>query len=94
MQNKNVDDTLRGIAGLFILISLALGAWVHPGWYLFTAFVGANLLQSAFTGWCPMMALLRRAGLPGRPGVGIPQPAVQRRPMPSGGGAREWERLR
>jgi hypothetical protein len=59
-----VDDWLRGIAGSFVLISLALGAWVHPGFYLFTAFVGLNLLQSAFTGWCPMMALLRRLGVP------------------------------
>lgn len=64
MAKKNVNDFLRGIAGLFVLISLALGTWVHPGWYLFTAFVGANLFQSSLTGWCPMMALLRRLGVP------------------------------
>ena len=48
------------IAGTFILVSLALGWFVSPWWLLFTAFVGANLLQSAFTNWCPMMTLLRR----------------------------------
>lgn len=61
---KTVDQSLRGIAGLFIVISLALGYWVHPAFYLFTAFVGLNLLQSAFSNWCPMMSLLRRLGLP------------------------------
>lgn len=51
---------LRAIAGFFVMLSVALGHFVHPGWYLFTAFVGLNLFQSAFTDWCPMMALLRR----------------------------------
>lgn len=55
-----LNDYLRAIAGFFVLLSLALGYWVHPGFYLFTAFVGLNLLQSAFSGWCPMMAILRR----------------------------------
>jgi len=50
------------IAGSFILASVALGYWVHPNWYLFTAFVGLNLLQSAFTNWCPMITLLRALG--------------------------------
>jgi hypothetical protein len=59
----SVDRTLRGIAGFFVLISLALGYWVHPGFYLFTAFVGLNLLQSSVTNWCPMMAILRKVGL-------------------------------
>jgi hypothetical protein len=57
-----LNEWLRAIAGTFILLSLALGWLVHPNFFLFTAFVGANLLQSAFTGWCPMMALLRRLG--------------------------------
>jgi hypothetical protein len=48
-----------------VLLSLALGHWVNPAWYLFTAFVGLNLLQSAFTKWCPMMWLLDRLGLKG-----------------------------
>jgi Protein of unknown function (DUF2892) len=54
-----INRYLRLFAGLFILISLTLGYLVHPGWYLFTAFVGLNLLQSAFTNWCPLMALLK-----------------------------------
>jgi len=57
-----LNESIRGIAGTFVLISLALGYWVHPAFYLFTAFVGLNLLQSAFTRWCPMMALLRALG--------------------------------
>ena len=59
----NVNEALRLIAGFFILLSVALGWFVHPGFYLFTAFVGLNLLQSAFTKWCPMMAILRKAGV-------------------------------
>ena len=61
---KTVDEMLRGIAGAFILISLVLGHLVSPWFYLFTAFVGANLLQSSFTGWCPMMTILRKLGVP------------------------------
>lgn len=58
-----VNEMLRAIAGAFILISLALGTFVHPGFYLFTAFVGANLLQSGFSKWCPMITILRKAGV-------------------------------
>jgi Inner membrane protein YgaP-like, transmembrane domain len=58
-----LNEWLRGIAGTFVLLSLALGWFVHPAFFLFTAFVGANLLQSAFTKWCPMMVLLRRLGV-------------------------------
>ena len=58
-----VERTLRLIAGAFVLVSLALGYWVHPAWFLFTAFVGANLFQSAFTNWCPMMTILRKLGV-------------------------------
>jgi hypothetical protein len=58
-----VNDTLRAIAGLFILISVALGYFVHPGFLAFTAFVGANLVQSGFSKWCPMMTILRKLGL-------------------------------
>lgn len=59
-----VDRVLRGIAGLFVVLSVGLGYWVHPGFFGFTAFVGLNLVQSAFTGWCPMMWILRKAGVP------------------------------
>jgi hypothetical protein len=54
---------LRLIAGSFVLASLGLGWFVHPAFLLFTAFVGANLVQSSFTGTCPMMWLLRRVGV-------------------------------
>jgi len=59
-----VNRYLRLIAGSFVLLSLALGLTVHPGFYWFTAFVAVNLIQSAFTDWCPMMAFLRRLGVP------------------------------
>jgi len=58
-----VNQALRLLAGFVILLSLALGTWVHPYWYIFTAFVGANLMQSAFTRWCPAMAIFRKIGL-------------------------------
>lgn len=57
---RTIDEWLRGIAGSFVLVSLALGWFVHPWFFLFTAFVGANLLQSLFSRTCPMMWLLRR----------------------------------
>ena len=58
-----VERTLRLIAGSFILLSLTLGHYVSPYWYLFTAFVGLNLFQSGFTNWCPMMTFLRKLGV-------------------------------
>ncbi len=58
-----VDRALRLIAGSFILLSLALGHYVSPYWFLFTAFVGLNLFQSGFTNWCPMMTVLRKLGV-------------------------------
>ncbi len=61
----NVDRALRLIAGAFVVLSVILGMYVHPGFLWFSVFVGANLFQSAFTNWCPMMAILRRAGLRG-----------------------------
>jgi hypothetical protein len=59
----NVDRWLRLIAGFFVMLSVALGYWFHPGFFLFTAFVGLNLFQSAFTNWCPMMSFLRKLGV-------------------------------
>lgn len=58
-----VDRWLRAIAGLFILLSVLLGMYVNPNWFWFTAFVGLNLFQSAFTNWCPMMTFLRKIGV-------------------------------
>jgi hypothetical protein len=59
----NVERYLRMIAGFFVLLSVALGYWVSPYWFLLTAFAGLNLFQSAFTNWCPMMTVLRKAGV-------------------------------
>ena len=59
----NVDRYLRMIAGAIVVLSLALGYWVSPYFYLFTGFVGLNLFQSAFTNWCPMMTILRAMGV-------------------------------
>lgn len=59
-----INESLRAIAGAFVLISVALGWFVSPYWFAFTAFVGLNLVQSAFTRWCPMIALLRKLGRP------------------------------
>jgi len=58
-----VNDSLRLAAGFFVLLSLGLGYVHSPYWHLFTAFVGLNLLQSAFTKWCPLMTILRKAGV-------------------------------
>lgn len=57
------DAVIRRFAGVFILLSVALGTWVHPGWYAFTAFVGFNLLQSSVTKFCPLEKVLGRFGL-------------------------------
>jgi hypothetical protein len=58
-----VERALRLIAGAFVALSVVLGIYVNVNFLWFTLFVGLNLFQSAFTNWCPMMALLRRAGL-------------------------------
>jgi Inner membrane protein YgaP-like, transmembrane domain len=54
------ERMVRRVAGTFVLVSLVLGWKVHPGWFGFTAFVGVNLLQSSFTGFCPLDYILRR----------------------------------
>ncbi len=61
----NVDRYLRMIAGFFVMLSVALGYWVSPYFFLFTAFVGLNLFQSSFSNWCPMMTFLKKAGVKG-----------------------------
>jgi len=58
-----MERTLRGIAGAFILISLLLAHFIDYRWLFFTAFVGLNLFQSAFTNWCPVMLLLKKLSL-------------------------------
>ena len=58
-----LEPMLRLIAGAFVSASVLLGLYVHPYFFWLTLFVGLNLFQSAFTKWCPMMAILRRAGV-------------------------------
>jgi hypothetical protein len=64
MNPMNIERYLRLIAGFFIVGTLLLGHFASPYWYFFTGFVGLNLFQSAFTNWCPMMALLKVLGVP------------------------------
>jgi hypothetical protein len=58
-----IENKIRAFAGSFVLASLALAYFVHPAFYLFTAFVGVNLLQSAFTGFCPLQRILERVAV-------------------------------
>jgi hypothetical protein len=58
-----VERALRLIAGLFVTLSVLLGIYVNQNFLWFTLFVGLNLFQSGFTNWCPMMAILRKAGV-------------------------------
>lgn len=58
-----VNRYLRMIAGFFIMLSVALGVLHSPNWFYFTAFVGLNLFQSAFTDWCPMITILKKMGV-------------------------------
>jgi hypothetical protein len=58
-----IEPMLRLIAGAFVAASVLLGIFVNTNFLWFTLFVGLNLLQSAFTNWCPMMSLLRRIGV-------------------------------
>ncbi|UCG59723.1 MAG: DUF2892 domain-containing protein [Phycisphaerales bacterium] len=58
-----IERYLRGIAGSFALVSVLLAHYHSPYWLIFTGFVGANLLQSAFTNWCPMITILKKLGV-------------------------------
>jgi hypothetical protein len=58
-----IHQYLRMTAGAFVLLSLSLGYFVDPRWFLFTAFVGLNLFQSAFSDWCPMITFLKKLGI-------------------------------
>lgn len=60
-----IEPMLRLIAGAFVMASVLLGMYVDARFFWFTLFVGANLFQSAFTRWCPMMAILKKAGVKG-----------------------------
>lgn len=69
----NIDKLVFRFAGVMILASLALGWWLSPWWFLFTAFVGANMLQSSFTGFCPLAKLLAKLDV--KPGAAFPGPS-------------------
>jgi hypothetical protein len=58
----SIERIVLAVAGLFVLVSVVLGYYVSPWFLAFTAFVGANLLQSAFTGFCPLASILKRFG--------------------------------
>lgn len=58
-----IDKNILRMAGVMILASLALGAWINLWWLLLAAFVGLNLLQAGFTGFCPMAAIMKKMGM-------------------------------
>jgi hypothetical protein len=58
-----VERALRAVAGALVALSVVLGLYVNVNFFWFTLFVGLNLVQSGFTNWCPMMTILRKAGL-------------------------------
>lgn len=62
----NTERWVRTIAGTFVLVSLALGYFVNPYWFLFTTFVGLNLFQSGLTNWCLLSDILKKLGVPDR----------------------------
>ncbi len=63
----SIDRIVLAVAGTFILLSVLLAVYVNINWLWFTGFVGVNLMQSAFTGYCPMAVILKKLGL--RPGA-------------------------
>ncbi|TVZ39874.1 Protein of unknown function (DUF2892) [Alteromonadaceae bacterium 2753L.S.0a.02] len=67
MTGTNIDTWVFRLAGVFILVSLVLANIHHPYWLWFTAFVGANLLQASFTGFCPLVIILNKLGV--KPGA-------------------------
>lgn len=59
----NIDRAVFALAGTLILVSLALGLWVSQYWFFLTAFVGLNMLQAAFTGFCPAAMIFKAFGI-------------------------------
>ena len=59
----SIDNAVFTFAGLMVLASLALGVFVSPWWFLLNAFVGANMLQAGFTGFCPAAMIFKRLGM-------------------------------
>jgi len=69
----NIDRAVLALAGVMVLLSIVLALWASPYWLLLAAFVGANMLQAAFTGFCPAAIIFRRLGL--RSGSAFEYPA-------------------
>ncbi len=82
-----MERIIRAIAGSFVLASLALGWWVSPWFLLFTAFVGANLIQSSITRWCLMEDLLDWLGVADKNALPAARPEAPARPVHSAGKA-------
>ncbi len=66
----NIDRAVMAFAGVMMLLSVLLAVYVSPWWLLFTAFIGLNMLQAAFTGFCPVAMVFRKLGL--NPGNAFP----------------------
>ena len=62
-----IENAIRILAGTFVLISITLASLVHPWWLALAGFVGLNLIQSAFTGFCPAALILRKLGVGNNP---------------------------
>ena len=62
-KNMKIENAIRIMAGTMVLLRLALAHWVNPWWLLLAAFVGVNLIQSAFTGFCPAEIILKKLGV-------------------------------
>ncbi len=61
----NIDQMVFAFAGVVVLVGLARGVWVHPFWFLLTAFAGLNMFQAAFTGFCPVAKVFKALGAKG-----------------------------
>ncbi|MCS6947472.1 MAG: DUF2892 domain-containing protein [Steroidobacteraceae bacterium] len=66
----NIDRAVMAFAGTMVLLGVALSYWVSPYWLLLPAFVGLNLLQASFSGFCPLAKLLRKLGVAPGPAFG------------------------
>jgi len=71
MKSSNIDLMVFRFAGIFVIVSLILGYYLHPAWFLFTAFVGLNMLQASYTGFCPLAMILKKCGV--KPGTAFPE---------------------
>lgn len=63
MRPSNIDRLVMRFAGVVVFVSVLLGYYMHPGWFFLTGFVGLNLLQASFTGFCPMAMILKKLGV-------------------------------